>query len=129
MKTNLSLAAVSVALTTFLALPVLAAEPGANGNADAGRILRQMSLKLGGAQRMTFEAHRHIDAAFRAGRNVPEDARVTVAVMRPNKIMAKSTSKDDIRHFYANGVNISMLDVTKNLYAIVPMFGSIDTVV
>jgi hypothetical protein len=129
MKTKITLAVLSLALAVFASLPVRAAVSGANPGADPGRILRQMSFELGGAQRFTFEAHRHADAGVSAGRDAPEDAHVTVAVMRPNKIKARSTSQDDVREFYVDGVNLSMIDVTKNLYASVAMYGSIDNAV
>ena len=120
-------------LTSLFALLLLLAHGVAQEKAgvtpDAARILRQMSSQIGGAQRLTFEAHRQIDPALLEGRKAPEDARISVAVLRPNKIRAKSVSKDDVREFYADGVNLSILDVKQNLYAIVPMYGSIDTVV
>ena len=129
MNTRITHAAATLALALLLLPAAGAADGKTNGNADAARILRQMSSQIGGAQRLTFEAHRQIDPALLAGRKEPEDARISVAVLRPNKIRAKSVSKDDVREFYADGVNLSMLDVKHNLYAIVPMYGSIDTVI
>jgi hypothetical protein len=104
-------------------LPVAAADP----NAD--QILQQMSAKLAAAQNFTFKATREIDAALLAGRNAPENARIVVTVQRPNKIAAGSTSKDGVRHFFADGRNLSLVDVTKNLYSSVPMHASIDGLV
>src|SRR5260370_12712229 len=114
-----------LALGLFVAslLPLAAAEPGAD------QMLQQMSAKLASAQTFSFKATREIDAALLAGRNAPENARIVVTVQRPNKIAADSTSKDGVRHFYADGRNLSLVDVTKNLYSTVPMHTSIDAVV
>jgi len=111
-----------LALGLFVAslLPIVAAEP------DADQILQQMSAKLAAAQNFSFKATREIDAALLAGRNAPENAHIVVTVQRPNKIAIDSTSKDGVRHFYADGRNLSLVDVTKNLYSTVPMHTSID---
>jgi hypothetical protein len=111
-----------LALGLFAAslLPVAAAEP----NAD--QLLRQMSAKLAAARTFSFEATREIDPSLIAGGNLPQKARIEISVLRPNKIMSKSTSQGDARNFYADGRNLSELDVTKNLYATAPMHTSID---
>src|SRR5207248_8042920 len=96
---------------------------------DADQILQQMSAKLAAAQNFSFKATREIDPALLAGRNAPENARIVVTVQRPTKIAADSTSKDGVRHFFADGRNLSLVDVTKNLYSTVPMRTSIDGVV
>src|SRR5260370_35696266 len=114
-----------LALGLFVAslLPIAAAEP----NAD--QILQQMSAKLASAQNFSFKATREIDPALLAGRNAPENARIVVTVQRPNKIAAGSTTKDGVRHFFSDGRNLSLVDVTKNLYSSVPMHTSIDGLV
>src|SRR5450432_895329 len=104
-------------------LPVAAAEP------DADQILHQMSAKLAAAHTFSFKATRAIDPALLGGGNVPENAHLVVTVQRPDKFAADSTSKDGVRHFYADGRNLSLVDVTKNLYATVPMHTSIDGLV
>jgi hypothetical protein len=104
-------------------LPVAAAEP----NAD--QLLRGMSAKLAAAHTFSFEATREIDPALLAGRNVAENAHLVVTVQRPDKFAAVSTSKDSVRHFYADGRNLSLADGKMNLYATVPMHTSIDGLV
>src|SRR6266487_3425364 len=123
MKLTHSTSILTIGLLAALLLPVAAAEP----NAD--QLLQQMSTKLAAAQNFSFKATREIDPALLAGRNAPENARIVVTVQRPNKIAADSTSKDGVRHFYADGRSLSLVDVTKNLYSIVPMHRSIDGVV
>src|ERR1700722_6936719 len=99
MKLKPILTAASLALTALLASPALAADSAcpacSNGptgpNADA--ILKQMSSTLAGARAFTFSAHRQIDAALLAGRDLPTDAKVVITVQRPNKLAAKSRSK------------------------------------
>ena len=123
MKLTHSISILTIGLLAAALLPVAAAEP------DADQILQQMSAKLAAAQSFSFKATREIDPALLAGRNAPENARIVVTVQRPNKIAANSTSKDGVRHFYADGRNLSLVDVTKNLYSTVPMHTSIDGVV
>lgn len=129
MKSNITLAAVSLALTAVFTLPALAADatrPATDQKPDADTILRQMSSKVGASRRFSFEATREIDPTLIAGRNLPQKAHIEISVLRPNKFMSKSTSSGDARNFYADGRNLSELDVTKNLYATVPMHTSID---
>jgi hypothetical protein len=97
--------------------------------ADADQILRKMSDTLATAGQLTFTVKRHIDAGLLEGRSLPEEAQVEVAVARPDKLMAKSSSKDEIRHFYADGQNVSLFDETMKLYSTVPSPGTIDEVV
>jgi hypothetical protein len=123
MKLTHSTSILAIGLLATAVLPLAAAEP------DADQILQQMSTKLAAAQSFSFKATREIDPALLAGRNAPENARIVVTVQRPNKIAADSTSKDGVRHFFADGQNLSLVDVTKNLYSTVPMHASIDGVV
>ena len=120
MKPMLPLSLTALAVLAMSLPPAVAAEP----NAD--QLLRQMSAKLGAARTFSFEATREIDPTLIAGGNLPQKARIEISVMRPNKVMSKSTSSGDARNFYADGRNLSELDVTKNLYATVPMHTSID---
>jgi len=115
---------------SLLALGLLAASllPAAAAPA-ADQLLRQMSAKLAAARSFTFEANRVIDPVLVKGLNLPENAHLVLTVLRPNKIAAESTSKGEVRHFYADGQNLSLVDVTKNLYATVPMHTSIDGLV
>src|SRR5947207_7596137 len=96
---------------------------------DADQLLRQMSAKLAAARSFSFEANRKIDPALVKGLNMAENAHLVLTVLRPNKIVAESTSNGEVRHFYADGQNLSLVDVTKNLYATVPMHTSIDGLV
>src|SRR6266496_4891026 len=122
-KLNHSTSILTIGLLAAALLPVAAAQP------DADQILQQMSAKLAAAQTFSFKATREIDPALLAGRNAPENARRVLFRSRPNKIAADSTSKDGVRHFYADGRSLSLVDVTKNLYSTVPMHTSIDGVV
>lgn len=126
MKPKLILTAASLALTALCTSPALAADAP---KPSADTILRQMSSTLAGARQFSFHAHRTIDAALLTGRKVPADAQIAVTVQRPNKITAKSVSNGDVRHFYAGGRNLTLVDVTKNLYATVPMPTSLDGLV
>lgn len=126
MKTNITFAAISLTLAVTFTSPTFAAD---TNKPDADQILRQMGKKIGDARQFTFKAHREIDAALLVGSDVPEDSRVEAAVMRPNKLAGKSTSKGGVRRVYADGQNLTLLDGKKNLYATVPMHTSLDGLV
>ncbi len=129
MKPNLTLTTAFLALTALLVSPSLAADAPKPAAPDADAILREMSSTLAGARSFRFKAHRQIDAALIGDRDLPTDAHVVVTVLRPNKIAATSTSKEGVRDVYADGRNFSLVDVTKNLYATVPMHTSLDGLV
>ena len=57
---------------------------------------------------------------------VPGNARIEVTVQRPDKVVARSTSPDDVRYLYADGKTLSLVDAKKNLYATIPMAASLD---
>lgn len=98
-------------------------------NNDPDQLFRQMSQKLAGAQKLSFKVDRKLDAALVEGRDIPENAHIEISVSRPNKFLAKSDSKDNVRHLFFDGQNVSIYDETMKLYATVPVPGSIDEVV
>lgn len=117
---------ISITLAAFVGGPAMAAEtPGLN----ADQLLRQMSSKLASAQNFSCEAIREIDPQLLGDRNIPEKARVSATVLRPNKLAAKSASKSDTRHFIADGKTLTLFDEKTNHYAVVPMRTSIDGLV
>ena len=132
MKPILTLTAATLSLAVLLASPAPAAAAShstATGRPSADGILRQMSSTLGSARSLHFEAHRQIDPALIGNRNLPTDAHIVVTILRPNKLYARSTSKGDVRDIYADGQNLTLVDVTKNFYASVPMRTSLDGLV
>ena len=120
----------ALAATALLGLSACgrAPEPPAT-NFTPELVLRGMSEKLAKSQRLTFKVTRHLDAALIEGRELPESAQIEVSVARPNKLMARSASTDDVRRFYADGTNVSLYDEKMNLYAVVPSPGTIDETV
>lgn len=102
--------------------------PATNITTDADQVLRQMSQKLGSAARLSFKASRKLDAGLIEGRELPESSQVLVSVVRPEMLMAKSSSGDGVRYFYADGENISLFDETMKLYTTAPLKGTIDDV-
>ena len=96
---------------------------------DAAQILRQMSEKLAKSPQLTFKAKRQLDSALVGDSNMAESAEIEVAILRPNKVQATSTSNAGVRRFYADGQSISMLDESMKLYATVPLSGTIDEMV
>lgn len=126
MKTKTLIASLSL----VLALAFSNSAPAADAPApNADQLLRQMSAKLAAANSFTFEATREIDPALLEGRDVPEKARVSVAVQRPDKIAARATSKLGTRRVVFDGRTFSLLDAKPNHYATVPMRTSIDGLV
>ena len=120
----LNLAALSLALAAVFTVPASAA-----AKPDGDQILRQASAKLAAAHQFSFKAHREIDAALRAGTNLPESADIEVFVLRPNKLMGVAHGKNGERRVYADGNMFSVVDAKMNLYATVPMHTSLDGLV
>jgi hypothetical protein len=99
------------------------------GNNDPDQLLRQMSEKLAQAKKLSFKVDRKLDPALVEDRNVAESAQIEISVSRPNKFLAKSDSRDNVRHIFFDGQNLSIYDETMKLYATVPVPGTIDDVV
>jgi hypothetical protein len=93
---------------------------------DPDQLLRQMSEKLVQAKNLSFKVNRKLDAALVEDRNIAEDAQIEISVSRPNKFLANSNSKDNIRHAFFDGQNLSIYDETMKLYATAPAAGTID---
>jgi hypothetical protein len=106
--------------------PAFAAEPE---KTDADQLLRQMSAKLAAARNFSFQATREIDPALLDGHDLPEKARITVAVRRPGKLSARAASKAGVRRFIADGRTLSLVDEKMNHYATVPMRTTLDGLV
>ncbi len=114
---------------TVLTLLAAALMPATAAEADADQLLRQMSGKLAAARSFSVTAQREIAAALVEGRDVPEKARITVAVLRPDKLSARSVSRWETKRFVADGRTFTILDEKMNHYATVPMRTSIDGLV
>jgi hypothetical protein len=123
MKPTPSKSLLTIGLLAASLLPAAAAEP----NAD--ELLRQMSAKLAAARSFSFEATREIDPALLEGRDLPEKARIAVAVQRPNKLAGQAKSKAGVRRFVFDGSTLALLDEKSNHYATVPMRTSLDGLV
>jgi hypothetical protein len=88
-----------------------------------------MSEKLAQAKALSFKVDRKLDAALVEDRNIAENTQIEISVARPGKFLAKSDSKDNIRHLFFDGQNLSIYDETMKLYATVPVAGTIDEAV
>ncbi len=97
-------------------------------NNDPDQLLRQMSEKLAQAKNLSFKVDRKLDAALVEGRNVPESAQVEISVSRPGKLLATSKSQDNARQVFIDGQNLTIFDESMNLYATVPVPGTLDEV-
>jgi hypothetical protein len=96
---------------------------------DPDHLLTQMSEKLAQANKLSFRVDRKLDAALVEGRNIAETALIEISVSRPDKLLAKSNSKEDVRSIFFDGQNLSIYDGAMNLYATVSAQGTIDEVV
>lgn len=117
----------------LLALTLACSRPAENQSGiassnDPDQLLRQMSEKLAQAKSLSFKVDRKLDATLAEG-NVPENAQIEISVSRPGKFQAKSDSKDNVRHVFFDGQNLSIYDESMKLYATVPVAGTIDEAV
>ena len=103
-------------------------KPAAATN-DPDQLLQQMSEHLAQAKKFSFKVDRRLDAALVEGRNLPENAQIEISVSRPGKFLAKSEGEDNVRRLVFDGQNLSVYDETMQLYATVPVPGTIDEVV
>jgi hypothetical protein len=105
--------------------------PAQQGTAagDPARILQRMSDTLAGAKQMTFKMTRQLDPALVAGASTPESEAIEVAISRPRMVRATLVSPHGIRHFYADGQQVTLFDDVMDLYATVPVGGTIDQMV
>ena len=129
MKTKETLVALAFLFVATGLMSVRAAEsatpaPAPAPSADA--ILRQMSDKLGAAQKFSFKARRDIGAGLVTEDGLPNKAEVTVTVQRPDKVVIHATSTEITRHFYDDGKKLTLFDKSKNLYSTVPIAVSLD---
>ena len=113
-------------LALALACSRAAEKPIDTATNDPDQLLRQMSAKLAQAKSLTFKVNRKLDAALVEGLNVAENAQIEISVSRPNKFLAKSDSKDNVRQIFFDGQSLSIFDQTMNLYATAPVAGTID---
>jgi hypothetical protein len=118
--------ALSLMLTAAFTSTSFAAEPVA---ANADQALKAMSAKLASAKQFSFQVDREIDPALLEGRKLPEKARIDIRVSRPNRITARSVSRDSARRIIGDGRTVTVFDEKKNHYAQVAMHGSIDGLV
>lgn len=79
-------------------------------NNDPDRLFRQMSENLAQAKKLTVTVDRKLDPALVEGRNIAENAKIELSVSRPNKLLAKSDSKENARQIFIDGQNVSIYD-------------------
>lgn len=88
--------------------------------------VRRMTTRLASARSFTVDAVRQMDAELLEGRAVPDSAGIHVEVRRPDKVHAVLKSPGEERHFYFDGREVTVYDVTKKFYATEPVRGNID---
>lgn len=123
MKQTCHRSLLTIGLLAASLLPSEAAEP------TADQLLQAMSAKLAAARSFSFTATREVDPGLIEGIDVPEKARVSATVQRPNKLSARVVSKAGGRRFTFDGSSLSLLNEKTKHYATVPMRTSIDGLV
>lgn len=117
--------ALATLLTAFASSASAAEPPAQIKPPEADQVLRWMSATLATANQFSFNAHRETKGKL-PGLAGLEDARIKVLGKRPDSALIKSKSKGDVRDFYFDGKNLTVMDVTRNYYSTVPMKTSID---
>jgi hypothetical protein len=129
MKTKEILAALAIAFLAVGQMPVLASDAPPNapaGAISADTVLRQMSQKICTANRFSFKAVREIESGLAGGDGLHGNTKIEVTVQRPNHMRAKAAIPGDIRCLYFDGKLLTMTDVQKKFYSIVPMAVPLD---
>jgi hypothetical protein len=106
----------------------LASAAPANGERRAAEIFRGMASKLAESKTVQVDAERQMDPVLAKQTGMPERATLDVAVMRPDLLRVRTVAPNDVRVLLADGQKVTVLDEKMNLYASVPVSGSIDNV-
>jgi len=109
--------------------PILAAEvrPEADGKVvSADTVLRQMSRKIGSANRFSFELRREIASGHAGEDGLQGKTKIEVTVQRPDHLRARALVPGDTRILYFDGKQLTMTDVRKKVYSTVPMEMTLD---
>ena len=88
--------------------------------------LKTMSDKLAAANSFTYRSRSTVEIPAKTGQFLTHFVESEVALVRPNKLHSNVTG--DLPHFrfYYDGVNVTALDIQKNLYATAKAPGTID---
>ena len=126
---TVALTAVGLVAAVLLGGAGAAETPRVDKKAD--ELLRAMGTQLAAANEFAFRVKRTIDPALieRQGVKVPEETVITGALKRPDKLVARSVSKEYERVVIYEGTMFALLDVKPNVYALVKLPGNIDTLV
>lgn len=124
-KRNVALVATGVAIVAGAAF---ASAAPANGERRAAEIFRGMASKLTQSKTVQVDAERQMDPVLARQTGMPERASLDVAVMRPDLMRVRTVAANDVRVLLADGQKVTVLDEKMNLYASVPLSGSIDDV-
>ncbi len=97
--------------------------------AQADRILRQMSDYLKTAGEFTFHADISYDAVLTSGEKIQYGGTADIAVRRPNRLHVAYRGDERQRRVFFNGRTITLYDVAANVYAVTEVPSEIDAAV
>jgi hypothetical protein len=93
---------------------------------DADQVLRRMSERLAGTQRLGITARREADPDLLQGRDLQAQTTITVRLIRPQRIAVDLESDGNRRAMYSDGNTFVLQDMSKNLYATTSIKTSLD---
>ncbi len=103
------------------------AEEAAGGEGDNPfEFLKTMCDYLAGLERFSAVAHTTNDQLGESGEKVQVSARRTLHVSRPDKVAVEVAGDSGERRVVYDGKTVSMVDLAKKSYTVVPVPGSID---
>lgn len=114
---------ISQIILSALAASFLASCAGTHIEPKADALLTAMSSKLKSAQTLRASGTRKMDASLVPGAKAMESVNFTLALSRPNKINATTKGAAGSRRLIADGQNVTLVDVTRNLYSTVTAAG------
>jgi hypothetical protein len=127
LKTLLSVASLTLVATfTSPARADDTAKAASTAAPNADTILRQTSDKLAAAKHFSFKATREVAADVAAGNDLQARSEVNITVQRPSHLVGSSASQGEVRHFYFDGKNFTLLLTKENMYSTVPVKTSLD---
>ena len=93
---------------------------------DADQVLRRMSAKLAGANRLGVTARREVDAELVQGRDLQPVTTINVRLVRPQRIVVTLDAGAERRAMYSDGKTFTLQDLAKNLYSTAPVEATLD---
>jgi len=129
MKINTLLSLMLLALTaacTTTTPSYTVDSPNSAAKQNPDTLLKAMSHKLGSAKQLSFHANRTVDPSLAKQLGIQQQANIHIIAARPDKAVAHSVAKNDVRHMYFDGKQFTLAHDTGKVYSTVTLKATLD---